>query len=166
MRRHEVVSTRHPRPWSESAAAESTSRRPPEWRKHQEVTSMNDEQRAELGQQIREARRARGWSQARLGENAGVAENTVLSIEKGNPAQSAKVRAVLDALDLVPPATVIALDGVTEDIRIFLTVALQRLRVLDEPDRARVLADLYPRLLTLEAATTTESAPVLGVDLR
>lgn len=108
---------------------------------------MDSEQRAQLGAQVKEARKRRGWSQARVGVEAGVAENTVLAIEHGKTAQAAKVRAVLDALDLIPPATVLALDGVPEDVRIFVTVALQRLKVIDVDARARLLADLYPRLL-------------------
>jgi hypothetical protein len=36
---------------------------------------------------------------------------------------------------------------VPEDARVFLKVAAQRLKVLPEDRRARVLADIYPRLL-------------------
>lgn len=108
---------------------------------------MDSQQRAELGRRIKEARLARGWSQARLGQEAGVAENTVMNMERGSASQTAKMRAVMDALEIMPPATVLPLEGVTEDVRIFLTVALQRLRVLDDDQRARVLADMYPRLL-------------------
>lgn len=110
---------------------------------------MDQEQRAEVAAQVRQGREMRGWSQRRLAEEAGVAENTVTKLEKGERAtQPGKLRAILDALGIEPTGTVIDLEGVPEDVKIFLTVAAQRLRVLDEADRQRVLNDLYPRLLT------------------
>lgn len=109
---------------------------------------MNEEQRRELANRVKAARQERGWTQATLALEAGVAENTVLSIEKGRrDPQPEKLRKVLDALGIVPTATVLELAGVPEDVSLFLTVALQRLRVMDENDRNKVLADLYPRLL-------------------
>ena len=112
---------------------------------------MDNEQRDELAAQVKEARDRRGWSQARLAKEAGVAENTVMELEKGARAarktQAGKVRLILDALDVPPALSFIDLADVPEDVRIFLTVATQRLRVMDEDDRNRVLSDLYPRLL-------------------
>lgn len=109
---------------------------------------MNDEQRAELAARVREARKNRGWSQARLANEAGVAENTVLQLEKGTrQTQPDKLRSILDALGITPAETILDLAGAPDDVRIFLTVAAQRLRVMDEIDRQRVLNDLYPRLL-------------------
>lgn len=109
---------------------------------------MNQEQRAELAAQVKEARDQRGWSQARLATEARVSENTVMMLERGQRAtQPAKVRAILDALEVEPLASAIELDGVPEDVRIFLTVAAQRLRVMEEGERQKVLTDLYPRLL-------------------
>lgn len=109
---------------------------------------MNEEQRAELAAQVREARNQRGWTQARLAAEAGVAENTVMKLEQGQRAtQPAKVRKILDALGVAPAMSVIDLEGIPEDVQIFLTVAAQRLKVMDEAERNRVLADLYPRLL-------------------
>jgi transcriptional regulator with XRE-family HTH domain len=110
---------------------------------------MDQNQRDQIGQRVRTVRAERGWSQARLAEAAGVSENTVLSIEKGRLAtQPTKLRAVLDALGLATPTDgVLDLEGVPEDARVFLKVAAQRLKVLPEDRRARVLADIYPRLL-------------------
>lgn len=109
---------------------------------------MNQEQRAEIAAQVKEARNERGWSQARLAEEAGVSENTVMKLEHGERAtQPAKVRAILDALGIEPLATAIDLEGVPEDVRIFLTVAAQRLGVMEDGQRQKVLTDLYPRLL-------------------
>ena len=109
---------------------------------------MDDKQRADLAAQVRESREARGWSQERLAQEAGVSENTVLSLERGKKkTQPGKVRLILDALGAAPALTMLDLEGVPEDVRIFLTVAAQRLRVMTDEERAHVLADLYPRLL-------------------
>lgn len=109
---------------------------------------MANEQRMQVAEKVAELRHERGWSQKRLADEAGVSENTVLSIEQGkHTPQPAKLRAVLAALGVEPDQKLLALEGVPEDVRIFLTVALQRLSVLDAPARARVLADIYPRLL-------------------
>lgn len=114
--------------------------------------SMDDAQRKEVGARVRQARNDRGWSQGRLAEEAGVTENTVLSIEQGRrQTQAAKLRAVLDALGMPAPIDdALSLDGVPEDARIFLKVAAQRLKVLDETERARVLARAYPALLVTD----------------
>lgn len=109
---------------------------------------MDEQQRAELAVEVREARNQRGWSQKKLATEAGVSENTVMWLEKGQRGtQPAKVRQILDALGVAPAMSVIELDGVPEDVRIFLTVAAQRLSIMDPDDRNRVLADVYPRLL-------------------
>lgn len=95
------------------------------------------------------ARKSKGWSQARLAEEAGISENTVIAFEKGKKdTQSGKLRAILDALGMEPvPDHTINLDGISGDARMFLKVAAQRLRVMDEETQRRVLTDLYPRLL-------------------
>lgn len=110
---------------------------------------MDQNQRQQVGDRIKAARDDRGWSQARLAQEARVSENTILSIERGQRTpQPAKLRAVLDALGLAAPADgSLDLDGVPEDVRVFLRVAAQRLKVLPPDRRAQVLADIYPRLL-------------------
>lgn len=111
---------------------------------------MDEEQRAQVARKIRDAMRSRGWSQAALAEAAHVSENTVAGIVGGKvKTQQGKLRAVLDALGVVEPTDgIIALDGVPEDVRVFLTVAAKRLSLMGETRRTAVLADLYPRLLT------------------
>lgn len=110
---------------------------------------MDQNQLHQVGEKIKTARKERGWSQARLATEAGVSENTVLSVEQAQRTpQDAKLRAILDALELAAPADgALDLEGVPEDIRIFLRVAAQRLKVLPEARRAVVLAHLYPVLL-------------------
>lgn len=110
---------------------------------------MDESQRRQVAARVAEARKARGWSQARLAQEAGVAENTVVSIEGGKRnTQGEKLRAVLDVLELAQPIDgSLDLEGVPEDFRIFFKVAAQRAKVLSDADRARVLAKMYPELL-------------------
>lgn len=112
---------------------------------------MDAVQREGVGARVAALRRDRGWSQVRLAEEAGVSENTVISIELGKRnTHPEKLRAVLDALGvpLQQDENQIVIQGMPEDIAVFLRVAAQRLSVLDPDRRARLLADLYPRLLT------------------
>jgi HTH-type transcriptional regulator / antitoxin HipB len=55
----------------------------------------------QIGNLIRRARKRHGWSQTRLGENAGLRQETISLIETGNPATRLDtIFAVLAALDL------------------------------------------------------------------
>ena len=55
----------------------------------------------QIGNLIRRARKKRGFSQAALGEAAGVRQETISLIETGNPAaRLATILSVLAALDL------------------------------------------------------------------
>lgn len=55
----------------------------------------------QIGNLIRRARKQRGWSQTRLGEKAGLRQETISLIESGNPATKLDtIFAVLAALDL------------------------------------------------------------------
>jgi DNA-binding XRE family transcriptional regulator len=122
---------------------------------------MDKQQHVQLAKAVKERRRALGWSQARLAEEAGVVENTVGAIEaparpnydwskKPRVTQDGKLRPVLDALGLSMPANaaVISLDGVPDDVARFLKVAVNRLKNIEDADaRARILADIYPRII-------------------
>lgn len=60
---------------------------------------MNESEREEFGQEIRDMRGARGWTQAELAERAGVSKRTIGNLERGEvELQPGKLRAVLDAL--------------------------------------------------------------------
>lgn len=123
---------------------------------------MDVVQREGVGARIAELRKQRGWSQATLAEKAGVSARTVFSVEKGerNP-HPAKLRAILDALGVEQPENgEIVLEGMPEDIEVFLRVAAQRLSILDYRDRAEVLARLYPTLLgVISDRPTRRDAP-------
>ena len=55
----------------------------------------------QIGNHIRNARKKRGWSQAQLGEKAGMKQATVSVIETGSPkARLDTILAALAALDL------------------------------------------------------------------
>lgn len=55
----------------------------------------------QIGNLIRRARKRLGWSQMRLGERAGLRQETISLIEAGNPATKLDtILAVLAALDL------------------------------------------------------------------
>lgn len=63
---------------------------------------------ASLGETIRDARRGRGWSQATLGERAGVSRPTIARVEMGNDVSTATLAKIVAALGLtfkVEPAT-------------------------------------------------------------
>lgn len=55
----------------------------------------------QIGNLVRRARKRRGWNQTRLGEMAGLRQETISLIENGNPATKLDtILAVLAALDL------------------------------------------------------------------
>jgi len=122
---------------------------------------MDQQQRVQVAKRVKERRAELGWSQVKLAEEAGVSENTVISIEapakpgydfskeKPRDTQEGKLRAVLDALGIEHPnSDIISLEGVPDDVRKFLKVAVPRLKAIeDDGVRARVLADIYPRIL-------------------
>ena len=113
------------------------------------LIGMDEEQRKALGERVRDVRKARGWSQERLAEEAGVTPNTVLAIEKGTrQTQPGKLTRVLTTLGMeTPPDDSLSLDGVPEDVRVFLSVVAARLKVLDENERALILSRVYPLLI-------------------
>ena len=114
---------------------------------------MDAEQRKQLGRRIAAARDERGWSQAKLAEEAGIAENTVSGMESGaRGTQRAKLQAVMDVLDLTTRNEgIIQIEGLQGDALTFLTVAAKRLRAIEDDDkRARKLARLYPVLIDEE----------------
>lgn len=109
---------------------------------------MDAVQREGVGARIKALRLERGWSQAQLAEEAGVSARTVFSVENGeHVSQPAKLRAILDALDVAPEPSVTLPEGMPEDVAVFVRVAAQRLSVLTEDERTAVLMQLYPRLL-------------------
>ena len=121
-----------------------------QWMPQQSATPLDAEQRKHLGRRVAVARKQRGWSQARLAEEAGVSENTVMTLESGTRAtQAAKVRAVMDVLGLTAgDECLILADGLQDDSKLYLTVAARLLAETTNDDvRARLLARMYPAML-------------------
>ena len=99
---------------------------------------MNAEHRQQIGEQVEQARKVKGWYQKDLANAAGVAVNTVRALEKGDSVSAGTIRKVLDALGIEPAAEVQARVGFPADVQVVLDlvgmylVALlfQMLRVL------------------------------------
>lgn len=79
---------------------------------------MDAEQRAAEGRRIAEVRGDRGWSQKELAERAGIAANTVSSIEAGGNVQAGKLAAVRRALGIEPLSTVLEEAAYPQDVAI------------------------------------------------
>lgn len=59
---------------------------------------MTIEQTMRLVQQLRQARKAKGWSQAQLAQEAGLAPNTVMRLESGQKVRPGSLTAAMAAL--------------------------------------------------------------------
>lgn len=63
--------------------------------------TTDDESQA-MGTKVRGARKARGWTLVDLAERAGVAPNTANAVELGRKVRPGNLRAVLEAVDVLP----------------------------------------------------------------
>lgn len=61
---------------------------------------MSEAERAGFGDVIREARKKHGWSQAELGEKAGVSRPTIARVEADNDVTTATIAKIAQALGL------------------------------------------------------------------
>lgn len=61
---------------------------------------MSGAERADFGEIIREARKKQAWSQAELGERAGVSRPTVARVEANNDVTTATIAKIAQALGL------------------------------------------------------------------
>ena len=61
---------------------------------------MNEEEREQVsfGETIRAARKKRGWSQAELGQNAGVSRPTIARVEANSDVTTATIAKIAEAL--------------------------------------------------------------------
>lgn len=107
---------------------------------------MDTQQRVEVGKQITEARKARGWSRKRLAREAGVgSENTIARMETGERTQEGKLRDVCDTLGLLEPVgDTLVLQGLSVDARTFLRLAATVLSTAGPEKETRMLLALYP----------------------
>ena len=97
--------------------------------------------------QVTEARARLGWSQERLAREAGVAANTVVSVERGSHrTQARKLAAIRTALGLAGPSLSLPLGDLPPDVRAFLRVAVRELSGLSEAERTRRMVRMFPML--------------------
>ena len=73
--------------------------------------------KAATGKTVREARVARGWSQAKLAEAAGTSQQTVDRIERGETLHSRALDDIREVLGLWRPPTSEEVDGIIERMR-------------------------------------------------
>ncbi len=106
------------------------------------VGNMDTHQRREVGRQIASARELRAWSQEVLAERAGIAPNTVSSLEAGNKARPGSLAKVMAALDIEPLAEMAAREGIPPDVHLVQEVIGMWMLALPEADRPRAVADL------------------------
>lgn len=120
---------------------------------------MNEQQRAEFAHRVRDARAARGWNQVQLAEAAGVAPNTVVSIELGRRSpRPQSVAAVMEALDL-EPATEPELPA---DVALVAELVTMWLMAIPAERRAAAVLDLVQFLRTPPEQDTLDRTPGRG----
>lgn len=110
--------------------------------------------RAPLARGLREARKARGWTQAELAERAGIAERTVRGLEAGGGGVAAFHRS-LAALNVVVSCRNAAAVPIAEVIR-----TLRTRRGLSQRELARVAGVSRPTVVTLERGGMGRLAPL------
>ena len=100
---------------------------------------MAIEQTRELTNQLRRERKARGWSQARLAEEAGLAPNTVSRLEAGEKVRPGSLTAALAALGIEHLSdTPVPRQEMADSVKLVLEITEQWVRSLpaDEVDQA------------------------------
>lgn len=105
---------------------------------------MDDKQRAQVGAQVRQARKRHPWTVKELAREAGVAANTVTAVELGRKVRPGNLRAVLDALAIDPLAEQAGHgdDAVSADVELASAVVAQWLRRQDGPTREQMIREL------------------------
>ncbi len=112
------------------------------------MTGMDAEQAAQIGAQVRRARRARDWNGTELADAAGVAPGTVVRIENGRPVRPGNLRAVLDALKIPPLA--LTHREVDENVKLALDIVEKSLMALPSDERDAATRALI-RYMTLQS---------------
>lgn len=107
-----------------------------------------------IGVEIRQARKAHGWTQAELAERAHVSERTVRNFEVGGGGQPGTLGLILAALDRSPDAH----PAFPEDVAFIVNAIGYRLLALPPSRRARLAGKLTATMME-DAA---DSAPVNG----
>lgn len=106
------------------------------------MRTMDQEQRARLAQQITEARSTRALSQRDLATLAGVAQNTIVSLEAGRPTRPGSVRKVLDALGVEPISEQVERGLDPTDVHMSLDIVRMWLLGMPEAQREQAATEL------------------------
>lgn len=100
---------------------------------------MAIEQTQELTNQLRRARKARGWSQSRLAEEAGLAPNTVSRLEAGEKVRPGSLTAALAALGINHLSdTPVAREEMADSVKLVMEITERWITALpsDQVDQA------------------------------
>ena len=100
---------------------------------------MGIEQTLELVSQLRRNMRQRGWSQARLAEEAGLAENTVSRLMRGDKVRPGSLTAALAALGIEHLSdTPVAREEMADSVKLVMEITERWITALppDEVDQA------------------------------
>ena len=113
---------------------------------------MSRDEKDEQLEQVRLLMEQRGWTYVELAEASGLSKNTVGDALSGRKIpHAATIRKMFDALD-VPrePQGLLRIEGLPDDVRIFLTVAARGLSIMEQADRDVMIDVLYRRLFRLD----------------
>lgn len=110
------------------------------------MSDMDAQQAAQIGAQVRRARKANDWTGKQLAEAAGVSPGTVVSIENGRPTRPGNLTAVLNALHIPPIAETNR--SVDENVRLALDIVEKTLMAVPFEKRDEAVRDLI-RYMTL-----------------
>ena len=101
---------------------------------------MSEQQMASIAGQVRRSRKAMGLTVKGLAEKAGVADGTITRIETGQKVRPGNLRAVLDALDIVPTATVGA--PTPDNVQLAMDLVKKWLLAMPEGERDHAVQEL------------------------
>ena len=109
---------------------------------------MDEAQRKSIARQVASARQARGWSQAALAQAAGVAPNTVGSIEAGHPVRPGSLGKVMAALEIEPEIETAWRVGLPADVHLLVEAVALWFADVPEAERPAEMLRLWRFLAT------------------
>lgn len=104
---------------------------------------MGIEQTLELVSQLRRSMRQRGWSQARLAEEAGLAENTVSRLMRGEKVRPGSLTAALAALGIEHLSdTPVAREEMADSVKLVMEITERWITALPPSEVDQAARDL------------------------
>lgn len=117
---------------------------------------VNQEQLRQLGHKVVEVRKAKGWNQAALAEQAGMTDTTIRKIERGDSVSAKYLRRVLDVLEIEPLAETYARVGYPADVELVRDLIGMYLVAIPQEDRAGVAHDITAFLMERSRSRPTQ----------